>query len=206
MRKLLWLILALGLAGCATVPPNPVLTKLHAPAALSKVVLAEPVEKRFAQGALASQGLVPGTYVSAHENELGTFYVGAGKPVFERLAEAKQYQMWKGGFWLPKDKASKPRLYFYMLAGSEMRDKPEPTEEEVKEIGYFSDLTMGIAGVNSGAGILRQGAGLGIANTLVEYLAKREGPHVAIYGIVDDPEQEARLRAVVPVGASSSPR
>lgn len=204
MRKLLlaWILVV---AGCTTLPPHPALVNLKTPAALSKVVLAEPVEKRFAQGPMALQGLTSGTYVSAHENEHGTFYVGPGRPVFERLVESKQYQMFKGGFWLPHDKEAKPRLYFYMLAQSELRDTPEPTKEEVQEDTTVAMLAMGGTAA-PGASILTQGVGVGIASGLATYLASREGPYIAMYGIVDDPEQQARLRAVVPVGATASPR
>jgi hypothetical protein len=58
------------------------------------------------------EGLRKGTYKPEFENQLGTFYRGAGKPVMQRMGDAK-FAEFEGGIWVPKNgSGEKYRIFF----------------------------------------------------------------------------------------------
>ena len=91
-------------------------------------------EKNF----YAEQGLLPGRYIEASQNELGTFYFGEERPYYLCLNKQPNCNLYAGGFWLPASKDKLPRLFF-SVQGGEVFVVPD-IDAEAKKLQDKSNL------------------------------------------------------------------
>jgi len=90
----------------------------------------------------SSLGLAPRYYRAELEDERGTYYVGVGRPVWQKVDPDSKFRVRKGGIWIPKADESATRLYTYyekeVFEVDEINPNQSPTAENVdslKEIG-----------------------------------------------------------------------
>nr|WP_315204204.1 hypothetical protein [uncultured Albidiferax sp.] len=76
-------------------------------------------------------GLLAGLYKPEREDNDGVFYRGENRSVVVRGLEGKtsvkRYALMVGGFWMPKNKQAKPKLYFYV-------EKTYPSVDDLAEL------------------------------------------------------------------------
>jgi len=76
-------------------------------------------------------GLLAGLYKPEREDNDGVFYRGENRSVIVRGLEGKtsvkRYALMVGGFWMPKNRQAKPKLYFYV-------EKSYPSVDDLAEL------------------------------------------------------------------------
>lgn len=76
-------------------------------------------------------GILAGSYRPERENDEGVFYRGENRSVVVRGLEGKtsvkRYALMVGGFWMPKAKNAKPKIYFYV-------EKSYPSVDDLAEL------------------------------------------------------------------------
>ena len=95
------------LVGCAT----PETASLSRTANSASFTLDAPLTRLLGSGTI-EQGLLPGVYQSAFENERGTFFQGPARSFFEHKYPVGDLQLRIGGVWIPTSPTVRPRLYF----------------------------------------------------------------------------------------------
>jgi len=104
------------LAGCATSGPSNVhrlsqFTPVTTPQIIELREELIHVEKFSAWGPLDEEnGLMPGKYVSTHENHLGTLFYGEGRLYHRKVGNNGPYLM-HGGIWVPKLAHEPPKIF-----------------------------------------------------------------------------------------------
>lgn len=112
------------------------------------------------------EGLLPGRYSAALENDSGILFFGEGRRHFEH-ASGGQYYLRQGGIWVPKSKNLHPKIFFVIAPlGSILEPSLEAKAEVQKNTQDSFDLLAGqfpASTVSEGVGY---GLGIGIVNAI----------------------------------------
>jgi hypothetical protein len=148
------------LVGCAT-PEYVKPESLAVPAVIEVVELQSDLTFKT-DGDRGVVTLISGVYSSVQEDSRGLYFKGPAKSV--RLAQANavggtRYYTWDGGFWMPKSKDEKPRVFTYPSSVTVSGDPARAPGTE-KEAGARAEL---IATSAAPAGTPPMAAGVGAA-------------------------------------------
>lgn len=148
VRYLSLLVICCAIAACATPPQISNLSNISTPRA---VTLSETISWTTKSTSWATvdleEGLLSGTYVADAENNLGTFFSGNERPVFQ-CTERGKCRLLKGGVWMSK---STGELHLYMLLEASLPPVADSAESlksgesgSTKLEGYFSKTEAGL--------------------------------------------------------------
>jgi hypothetical protein len=186
VKKLLGLLSA-ALLACACVAPPKENEHLR-PARRSEVITLPDRISRVTQGNWRGQqfehGIFPGRYVSVKENAHGTFFLGPGRPLYERPLPDGRYILRKGGIWVPKGGDGKPRLFIAF--------EPETVTADAGALTAISTSSGNAARV-SGSTIVSQTVGGPIGGAITDAFAERDRGKFMVLVPDGDPEFDGKL-------------
>ena len=203
--KLQILIVAIfitALQGCAT---NKFEERISDTPVRRTVTLEKPlirITQRTWASAQMEHGLLAGDYVSLKENAEGIFFYGPERPVFRRNMDLKNpiYFVEAGGFWVPKNRNGKPRLFAVFEPEMHVADSVSIT---AMSIAANASLAKGTTPLPGGA--LAQGVGVGIGTGIVTAMIEADRGRVVIFPPIEDEEFMAQLQAAISTSKKSSP-
>ncbi|MBE7368693.1 hypothetical protein [Ramlibacter pallidus] len=174
---------AMLLSACATNPPPA--ENLLAPIASEVISMPERASFVRLQGAFNvswEYGLMPGSYVAEKENALGTFYRGAGRPIWARSGTTPA-QLFAGGIWVPKNASDVPRLYI-------IRDNVLRTTSDLDQYSLAYSQNRIASGQPVGPSV----TGSVIGGAIVGAILQAEAGTIYIHEPSGDPTFDNRLK------------
>lgn len=186
MKTLLGL-LCVALLTCACVTPPKENEHLR-PVRRSEVITLPDRIARVTQASWRGQkfehGIFPGRYISVKENAHGTFFLGSGRPLYERSLPDGKYIIRKGGIWLPKGGDGKPRLFIAF--------EPETVTVDAGTLTAISTSSNNAARV-SGSTIVSQSLGGAIGGAITDAFAEKDRGKFMVLVPYGDPDFDDKL-------------
>jgi hypothetical protein len=185
--KTFWGLLCLVLLTCACVAPPKENEHLRPVRRIEVITLPDRISRVTQanwRGQKFEQGIFPGRYVSVKENAHGTFFLGPGRPLYERPLPDGKYIIRRGGIWLPKGGDGKPRFFIAF--------EPETVTADAGTLTAISTSSSNAARVSGGT-IVSESVGGAIGGAITDAFAEKDRGKFMVLMPYGDPEFDEKL-------------